>query len=198
MDKPFLLLDADGVLLNWSSGLDRYVAATRPKLADVAHNQRGFTLMDRMGIGGEEAEQLISDFHVDPLFGQLDPMPGAVVTLDILRQWFTMVVITACGTDAVTQQMRRENLVSLFGDVFEEIWCTNTFKEKAKYLKMYPPSWWVEDHFSNAVMGALAGHRSVLIDEEHNRYNSHAKVQRVENMPHAGMLILSQSRSMCQ
>jgi FMN phosphatase YigB (HAD superfamily) len=198
MDKPYLLLDADGVLLDWSGGLDRYLAATHPKLSLISHDESGFSLMDRMGIGGEEADRLISSFHVDPLFGQLKALPGAVVTLDILQHWFTMVVITACGTDPLTQQMRRDNLVSLFGDVFEEIWCTDTFREKAKYLKMYPPSWWVEDHFSNAVMGALLGHHSVLIDAEHNRTSSHEKVHRVENMPHAGMLILSQSRSMCQ
>jgi len=193
MDKPMILLDIDGVCLNWEKGLVNYMESHFPHVAEAGvFNPHAFDLTARYGMSRQEANQLVWDFHHHDWFAELDPMVGATEAVDRLRQVGKLVAITACGTTDRTQQLRRKNLKLCFGNVFSEIYCTNNFEEKRGYLSLYPSGFWVEDHLKNAIMGAECGHKSYLISAHHNQGVDHPLVSRVDDLEHAADLILEQ------
>jgi uncharacterized HAD superfamily protein len=194
MTKPILLLDVDGVLLNWIDGFEQFLTKHHPHLQHQ-QVQEYTNLSQKLGVDQATVDQLVEDFHLDDVFENLEPLPGTELSIKVLAKWFDMVAITACGTDLKIQKARSKNLTQIFGDVFSDIFCTDTFEGKAEYLKNFEPTWWIEDHVSNAVLGANYGHKALLIDAFYNQGPLPPGVSRVQNMPHAGMVILSQSHS---
>lgn len=198
MVDTVILLDIDGVCLNWEKGLVNYMEQHLPHVADAGvFDEHAFDLAPRYGISSREANQLVWDFHHHRGFAELEPMPGATQAIEMLRKVGKLVAITACGTTDRVQHMRQENLKSCFGNVFSEIYCTNNFEEKRGYLKNYPPGFWVEDHIKNAITGAECGHKSYLISALHNQKDWHPLVTRVKDLCQAADLILEQLHTKC-
>lgn len=169
MDKPFLLLDIDGVCLNWEKGLMNFVQSHRPHLHHPSRiDDTAFYLSEKMGVTAEVANILVWDFHCDASFAQLEPLPGADQAIAVLRDTYRLVAITACGSDEQIAQGRQKNLDTVFDHAFERLICVDTSSQKRQYLLEYPPSYWVEDRMDNAIMGLECGHRSWLINAPHN------------------------------
>lgn len=194
MVKQHVLLDSDGVLLNWELGLQKWMAQLHPHLSSPSHyDEHAFELSLRYNISREMGNQLVWDFHNHVEFTRLEPLPGSQQAIQKLAENFTLVVITACGVDLQIQEYRKQNLINCFGNVFDKIICVNRSVEKESYLKSYPLSYWVEDHASNANMGCELGHATFLIDAP---YNAHKyvlpNVTRVASLAQAADIILSQ------
>lgn len=194
MVKRYILLDCDGVLLNWELGLEKWLAQKHPHLSKPTHyDEHAFELCKRYNISSHMGNQLVWDFHNHKEFARLDALPLAQQAVARLAEQFALVVITACGRDSQIQEYRIQNLHDCFGDVFDKIICVDQSAEKAFFLKGYPPSYWIEDHADNANMGCDLGHKSLLVDAP---YNSHkfvkSEVTRVKDLAQAADIILSQ------
>ena len=194
MDKTHVLLDADGVLLNWEQGLQTWMAQEHPHLSNPSHyDEHAFELSLRYNISRELGNQLVWDFHNHVEFTRLQPLPRSQQAVSKLAQKFHLVVITACGVDQQIQEYRKQNLINCFGNVFEKIICVNRSVDKAVFLKSYPSGYWVEDHASNANMGCELGHATFLIDAPYNAHKYVSpEVTRVASLAQAADIILSQ------
>jgi uncharacterized HAD superfamily protein len=199
MTKMNLLLDVDGVLLNWLEGFEGYL------LHEAHHLHRDFTglehvdtLEELLGMTEHNMHTWIERFHHDAHFEHLKPLPGAQKALTILKDWCHLVCITASGSSPDSANMRTRNLVKVFGDVFQDIICVDRSWDKPPHLAAYEAGYWVEDQLKNALMGVQAGHMSFLMDAPYNRKHDDHSIQRVTNMLQVGEIILSQSRSRCQ
>jgi 5'(3')-deoxyribonucleotidase len=192
--KPILLTDVDGVLLNWIDGFEQFLT-THHGYLQHQRVQDFVSLQQRLGVDQATVDSLVEQFHFDISFETLESLPGAATTVKVLAKWFDLVAITACGTDPRIQEARARNLEHEFGSVFKRVLCTDTFEGKAEYLTQFEPTWWIEDHINNAELGTKFGHKGLLIDAPYNQGDLPPGVSRVQNMPHAGMIILSQSHS---
>lgn len=193
--KPWLLVDVDGVLLDWRSGFNQFLTHTHPHLPEVSKHADNWRLSVSLGITESQVNKLVDEFHAHDIFAQLQPLPGVVHAWRVLTEWFSPVAITACGTQPHVQRARRRNLQQVLGDTFAHVHCTDTFAEKSQYLSMYPPSWWVEDHPENAQLGLAFGHSCMLMNQPYNQHAHDAQIMRVSSWPEAGMIMLSQLRS---
>jgi uncharacterized HAD superfamily protein len=196
MRKPNLLLDVDGVLLDWLSGFESYLLQQAPELhRDFTGLEQAENLEQLLGMSDHQMHEWIDRFHHDVSFEYLMPLPGAQKALQVLSDWCHMSCITASGSSPTSAQMRKSNLHAVFGDVFQDIICVDRSVDKPDYLAAYEPGYWVEDQLKNALMGTQAGHQSFLMDAPYNRKLHSEQVTRVDNMLQVGDIILSQLRS---
>lgn len=194
MAEQYVLLDADGVLLDWELGLKQFMQSHPVHSHTDTINEHAYDLASRYNMSVSDVNDLVQEFHTSTSFEHLQPLLGAVSAVKHLAEWFPLVVITACGTHPHTAHMRRKNLAHVFGDVFEDVWLTDTFEQKNKYLAQYAPSYWVEDHGGNAELGLKFGHTCMLVDAPHNQESVNPSVIRVDNLLQAALIMLSRSR----
>lgn len=188
--RPWVLLDCDGVLLDWESGLEHHMRTHHAHVWTGYKNDHVYDLVRRYNMAATQADHIMKDFHTHDAYAHLQPLPGAITAIKHLHKFCDLAVITASGTQELTQHMRRDNLNHIFGSVFDHVHCTDTFDEKRSYLAQYPPGYWVEDHAGNAIMGAEQGHHAYLIHAAHNQAQQMPGVIRVQNMIEAAELIL--------
>lgn len=196
MDKPYVLLDIDGVILNWDFGIDNYIKSHVPDhMQPEFVDEHAYDLSDRYGFGLEEANQVVWDFHTHESFAEIPALPGVSEALAKLVNDYDLVAITACGSDDLIAQYREQNLHSLFPHMFKKIICTNSGLAKRQHLALFPPSYWVEDHTKNAHMGLEFGHSCFLVDAPYNRADVLDQVMRVRDLPAVAEIILSPTHS---
>jgi hypothetical protein len=196
MSKPNLLLDVDGVLLDWLSGFEIYLLQQAPELhRDFTGLEQADNLEQLLGMTDDQMHEWIDRFHHDDRFEYLTPLPGAQKALQVLSDWCHMSCITASGSSTLSSQMRKRNLYAVFGNVFQDIICVDRSIDKPAHLASYDPGYWVEDQLKNAHMGVQAGHVSFLMDAPYNKKLNSVEVTRVGNMLEVGDIILSQLHS---
>ena len=184
MDKPYLLLDIDGVCLDWETGLTNFMRAnvqhiTPPECLD----EHSYDLATRFGITYDEANSLVWDFHYDKRFENLEPFDGVTDAIAQLKEKYNCVAITACGSDSIIVEAREKNLTTCFGDAFVAVHCVDIFDEKRGFLAKYPAGHWVEDHVRNVTMGLEFGHQCWLIDAPYNKTKIvDSRVKRINNL----------------
>jgi hypothetical protein len=197
MHKPNLLLDVDGVLLNWLAGFEQYLLTHAPHLhKDFADMEEAHDLERLLGLTTQQMDEWVERFHLHADFGVLKPLPGATQAIRILAPWCNISCITASGSNPISKKARLMNLKNVFGDVFDQIICVDRSVDKPEHLMSFEPGYWVEDQPRNTLMGVQAGHESFLQDALYNRKFHHAQVRRVDNLLEVAEVILSQLRSM--
>jgi FMN phosphatase YigB (HAD superfamily) len=166
-----ILVDADGVLLNWEWAFDTWMNE------HGHHKQEGsqfkYDIGKRYGIDSETGKKLIKTFNESAAIGFLPPLRDAMYYVRRLHEehGYVFHCITSLSLDKNAQKLRRMNLEKLFGEtVFEEIICLDTGADKDQALLPYKDSecYWVEDKISNAEVGRQLGLRSVIVEHGHN------------------------------
>ncbi len=166
-----ILVDADGVLLNWEFAFDCWMNE------HGHHKQDGFQFKydigKRYGIDRDTGKKLIKTFNESAAIGFLPPLRDAIHYVRKLHEehGYVFHCITSLSLDRNAQKLRRMNLEKLFGDsVFEEIVCLDTGADKDEALLPYKDSecFWIEDKITNAEVGAKLGLRSVIMEHGHN------------------------------
>lgn len=167
-----ILIDCDGVLLDWLEGFQMY-ARLHLGLNLDPEGPSNFNLTHWLGVADhDETVRIIDEFNagISGHFSKLPVMPGAAQALNALHQQGRDIhVITSCSTHPDVVTMRRKNLESIFGRIFNSITHIDLLDKKAPLLEQHVPAIWVEDNFDNAIAGARAGHRTFLIRSPHNR-----------------------------
>ncbi|PTX52477.1 deoxypyrimidine-specific 5' nucleotidase type C protein (NT5C) [Gemmobacter caeni] len=165
-----VLLDCDGVLLNYTAGIRTF--AKRIYGLDLSpEGPCAFDMRVWTGLSGPEIRDLVNAFNggEDTGFGALPPMPGAVEGVRrLLDAGYRLHVLSSADAGGASVRSRERNLLGVFGDVFEEVTLIGLGQPKREILARFSPCDWVDDHVPNAIAGLEAGHRSHVIRQSHN------------------------------
>jgi len=168
--RKILLTDVDDTILDWLGGFISYAG----KVLNRSYQGRptNYQLDSYLGITGKEVGALIKDFNEQSInFGMLEPISNSQEYLPkFYNAGWQIVVISSCADTKQTHLLRKNNLTSVFGDIFSDI---NLLpleqRSKSLELRSYSPGIWAEDKFSLAVEGLQAQHEPFVFRRLHNR-----------------------------
>ena len=167
-----ILTDCDGPLLNWKYGFQEWMKSHHK----LEVQDPSFYDID-MRYGIQKGNQLVKDFNLTGAFGYLEATQHAINNIKQLAfHGFKIGVITSMGGSSYSEQLRKENLIRIFGDVFLFIDCLPLHDDKEEKLKYYSewdafdkPIVWIEDSPENAEMGEKYGLDSYLLNYKYNQ-----------------------------
>lgn len=164
-----ILLDCDGVLLDWNAGFREWM-----KRHDF-HEQTDswYSISKRYGIEIASAKQLVRQFNESAACGFLKPYKDAAEGLIKLADYgYKFEIVTAMSNYEYSQHLRKMNLLNVFSKIkFNRILFVDTGEDKDEILeKNYGNSncFWIEDKIENAVIGKKVGLRSLLLRNPHH------------------------------
>lgn len=175
-----ILADVDGVLLDWESAFDAWMAERGYKIVDSKIYKQSIRYM----LDQDLADQLVKQFNESAWMGFLKPLRDSVEALDRLAsEHWHIECITSLSTDYWAGKLREMNLERWFGrQSIRRVRCLETGADKDEILKEYKNShFWIEDKPENAIAGLNAGHKPILIDHPYNRDFHHPDIFRAHN-----------------
>lgn len=186
-----ILVDCDGVLLDWKYGFYKWMTDHGYKV--VEENQ--YEVAKTFGIPKPLSEKLVQNFNESAAIGFLPALRDAVKYVKKLNEegGYVFHCITSLSTDPYAGKLRLKNLEKLFGkNVFEELICLECGADKDEALIPYKDSgcFWVEDKPANAITGNEMGLNSILIQHDHNKDFQHENIQKVANWKEICEMIL--------
>jgi hypothetical protein len=167
--KKIILTDADGVLVFWFAGFEKFMAGKGYK--PVPGTDHHYAMSTRYNISNSEAHMLIKEYNESSNIADLDYYADSKEYVSkLVSAGFKFVVITSLSSNPIAAKHRKENLLKLFGDNFLEIICLTMGSAKDKALKSWEGTgfFWIEDHINNAEDGHRLGLKSVLVQQDHN------------------------------
>jgi len=187
MKKQPVILDCDGVLLDWESGFRKWAEATYQHLAFRSPFPDSWNLSGWIGCSSDEALDLIRRFNHSPEFAYLNPMPDAARLLyELDRAGHPIYVLTSCSAMPTIEQRRRENLARLFSVEFQNVICLDLGVSKLPMLLSFADILgeciWVEDNYKNALDGLTAGHRGFFLHRPHNKTHWDQEAQGLKHL----------------
>lgn len=196
MKESVILVDADGVLLNWEYAFNIWM--TQHGFEMLPGGELDYDIGRRFGISREQGKKLIKMFNESAAIGFLPPLRDAIHYVKRLHEehGYVFHCITSVSTDPNAQQLREMNLRKLFGEtVFQRIVCLGTGADKDEALYPYRDTgcWWIEDKPANAVLGAELGLNSLLMEHGHNMTHYHDHVRTVKNWEEVYQIITQTS-----
>lgn len=173
MKQP-VILDCDGVLLDWETGFRNWVLRHRPTTVFASEYPTDWDLSHWIGCTPDESMALIQGFNQSAYFGCLSAMPGAARMLyELERRRHPLFVLTSCSSDQITVARRKRNLEIVFAARIERVICLDLGVSKLETLRAFSTVFgeciWVEDNMKNALDGYTAGHRSFFLHRPHNQ-----------------------------
>ena len=143
-----LIVDVDGVLLNWWASFNQWIidnnfATTKVLLPNADYAFEGAIKENFRS----QRDDLIRVFNQTYHVSKLKPIPGAIQALKRFReQGWTIKAVTSFSSDFESQKLREKNLLDAFGPIFQEIYCVPLYESKMAFLGMQPlDSVYVED-----------------------------------------------------
>lgn len=182
LHEKLILVDCDGVLLDWQYGFFRWMKQHGYK--PVVHGE--YDIAKTFDLEPEYAKTLVRNFNESAAMGWLPQFKDAVKYVRKLHEehGFIFHCITSLSLDEYAGKLRKKNLEALFGKtVFEKIQCLDCGADKDEALEVYKDTGclWVEDKPENAEAGVFIGLNSVLIEHPHNQKYYDPRVQKVKN-----------------
>lgn len=134
-----------------------------------------------LGMDTPEANDIIFKFNSSESFSELYPEKDSLVVIPMLKNLgYNFVGITACGDHKNIKKYRDINIEKYFPNIFDEIFYVNNPDDKLDILSSFKPSYWVEDHINNVLLGKGCGHKTFLMDQPYNKnYNLEEGITRV-------------------
>ena len=171
MKNQVILVDCDGVLLDWESAFDTWMSHRGYRINPGGQNE--YVMSRRYPIPKHQAIELIRTFNESAAIGYLKPLRDAAWYVRRLHEehGYVFHCITSLSQDPNAVRLREMNLHDVFGKcAFEEIICLGTGDDKDSALEPYGDSglYWIEDKPENADVGHRLGLRSILIEHGHN------------------------------
>ena len=166
MKESIILVDADGVLLNWEYAFEIWMAQHGFEL--IPDGGLNYDMSVRYGISRPQIVKLIKMFNESAAIGFLPPLRDAMYYVEKLHKehGYTFHCITSVSLDPNSIKLREMNIHKLFGETaFPKIICLDTGAPKDAALYQYRDTgcWWIEDKVENAKLGADLGLNSLLM-----------------------------------
>lgn len=169
--KKYLLLDADGVILNWRKGIHDFIHDFHSEIhpGEYFHYEHP-SVEDWLGndVSTEKLRSVIHDFHhTKGRFDKIEPFPEAKSVMETAKSDYgvdEIIVITSCGNDGTIAQLREDNLNECFPGLVDDLIVVDYFHPKP--LDKFIPSVWVDDTVRNVDDGYKAGHTSLFMLKE--------------------------------
>lgn len=181
MKEKIILTDVDGVLLDWAQGFDTFLEQHyKIKVKDSTQ----YTAHLRWEGTREQMKTVAWHFNMSAWMRYLNPLRDSVPVVKKLgEEGWRFIAITSMHVDAYAHKLREDNLKELYGDVWTQVISLPTGGDKNEALLPWKDSGylWVEDKFSNAVLGADMGLTSILMKHDFNAYMDDTRITKVDN-----------------
>jgi FMN phosphatase YigB (HAD superfamily) len=169
LSEKVILVDADGVLLDWIYSFDVWMQRHGYKLV----NPDVYQISDRYEIV-EDGYKMAKIFNESAWIRKLPPHKNAIKYVKKLHEehGFIFHLISSLSDDEYSQHLRTKNIREMFGNTpFEKFTYLDTGADKDEALEAYRDSecWWIEDKADNAQLGKDLGLKSILMDHKFNR-----------------------------
>ena len=170
MKDNVILVDCDGVLLDWAAYFYNYM---KEKHSLEVQDYSQYNIGKVFGLTSQEGRKYVGEFNNSAHMANLGPLRDAV---KYVRKLFTdhgyrFHVITSQSDVESSQEFRKYNLEKLFGEeVFEGITILPQGADKDKELAKWKDTgcYWVEDKPANIEAGYEAGLSPILVAHTHN------------------------------
>ena len=184
MKDKVILVDADGVLLDWEWAFNVWMQ--EQGFARVKGYQFVYDMGDRYGISKEQCKKLIKIFNNSAHIGFLPAMRDAMFYVKRLHEehGYVFHCITSLSEDRNAGKLRKMNLRKLFGQsVFEKFIILGTGDDKDEALAEYKDTecWWIEDKPENCEAGLRVRLKPMLMEHGHNMSFKNSKILKVKN-----------------
>ena len=169
--KQLILVDADGVLLNWEYAFSIWMETHG--FVKQPGSDFEYDIGRRYNIDYAQGRKLIKMFNESAAIGFLPPLRDAMYWVKRLHEehGYVFHCITSLSLDPSAGKLREMNLRKLFGKTaFERFVCLDTGADKHDALAEYQDSdcYWIEDKPENADVGHALGLKSILVEHGHN------------------------------
>lgn len=195
--KHLILVDADGVLLDWEWAFSVWMQERGYTLTE--YNKKSYYLHDHYNeLSREDAPKIIKIFNESAAIGFLPALRDSMYYVKRLHEehGYKFHCITSLSTDRNAIKLRERNLAKLFGKTaFERVVCLETGADKHEALEEYRNTgcWWIEDKPENAEAGYNVGLRPLLMEHGHNFEYKHPHIKLVKNWKHIYNIITGES-----
>lgn len=184
MKNRVILVDCDGVLLDWEYSFDVWMR--QHGFNKVEGGALKYDIGKRYGIDKEQGRKLIKIFNESAFMGFLPPLRDAMYYVKRLHEehGYVFHCITSLTKDENACELRKMNLRKLFGDTaFEKFIFLDTGADKDEELEPYRGSgyWWIEDKIVNCEVGYSLGLKPLLVEHGHNMDFENPEIPRVKN-----------------
>lgn len=167
--KKLFLTDCDNAIMDWTQAMIDYLKEVHPHLK-IIENDYSF------GLESDLMDVLWRDFNNTDRFIDIKPLRDAQVFLPkIAALGYEFVAITSCYpddnklTNIEVKKRRIANLEKYFPGCFVKTHCLQVHDSKLPVLKLYSPTFWIDDKLNHILSGIEAGHKSILMDHDYNR-----------------------------
>lgn len=157
-----ILTDVDGVLLDWAAGFDKYAVG---RGFELIHPENYF-IEQRFNLTLDDTIGLVTDFNHSEVYGELSPYMDAVEGVrELVKRGYRFVAITSPGNEPKQVEMRKQNLLNVFGDVFDDVICLPLLSPKYDVLERWKDSGLVflDDLLSNCDDASKLGLRVIQV-----------------------------------
>lgn len=185
MKDKIILVDADGVCLDWEPAFTQWML--QQGWEELPDAQSKYKIHKRFNVGPKTRSwDLVREFNESAAIETLSPLRDAVEYVQRLHDdhGYKFHCITSLSTHPLSVKYRQRNLDRVFGEgLFTRLVCLPTGADKDHILDEYRDSgcYWVEDKYVNAIAGLNAGLTSLLMQHEHNQDFDHPEIQVVKN-----------------
>lgn len=164
--RKTLVTDCDGVLLNWLSGIPKFLAEQGLDSRHLADRLEGnqFVPIEEIFMSEtlEQALSRMSGYQSSHWLKQLPAMePGAEVIVERLSDEYEIIVVTSFSEDKEAQRNREENLQLRYGSSISDLICLPFSANKTDVLKDLAKSrdvrLWIDDQIKHVHHGINAG-----------------------------------------
>jgi hypothetical protein len=172
-----ILVDVDGVLLDWEYSFHKWIRETKPHLWILNENvykvdDKILYKIDYSNITRQYAKELSKEFNESSDIGYLLPLRDSIKYVKKMHEehGYMFHAITTLSSRLSAQRLRIFNLESLFGKVFTEYTILGTGDDKDEVLVQYEDSdaYWIEDKPENVDIGISLGLSGILVAHSHN------------------------------
>jgi FMN phosphatase YigB (HAD superfamily) len=171
--ENLILVDVDGVLLDWEWGFYDFIKFRYPKLKLL--NPNAYKVGEKFNITAKEGRALSREFNNSARIGSLNPLRDSVKYVKKLySRGYMFHAITSQSLDPYSQKLRISNLENIFGKIFVDYTILDTGADKGEALKTittkYPGEnfYWIEDKGENLDLGEMLGLEPILMSHPHN------------------------------
>lgn len=168
--RETILTDVDGVLLNWLDPFLEFMDTRKER--KVGEQHLDFHKLENLYVDTDhhDIDAAIEEFNNSDNFGKLPSIKKADLNVNQLYcAGFDIVAITSSNTNNRSTKLRTHNLIDLYGGIFQDIIFVERRQSKQDILAEFMPSYWVEDHYPNAIHGVEVGHQAIVIKHIYNR-----------------------------